>query len=279
MECQGVKNLLSEYLEGDLSDLQKAQVNQHLSSCKDCAAELETLKRLVKGLGSLKKVTAPPDLLDGIHRQLGKKAFLSRFKVPLEAAGVLASIILVVLFINQLGIVKKEGRSGLMKAKAGSSAGVKVETETFSSVGALRELPETNAFTTSGPEAPAMKGLYYRGIAAPKISAREAVSGGEQFIFQHAEKEYDLKSEMPSEQRMTVITAKTNEDVAKVKTIVKELEGEVEREEANNLYIKIPAKNVPALFDQLKTADRESVAASPAAEELVHLDIQFPEKQ
>jgi len=249
MECQGVKNLLSEYLEGDLSDLQKAQVNQHLSSCKDCAAELETLKRLVKGLGSLKKVTAPPDLLDGIHRQLGKKAFLSRFKVPLETAGVLASIILVILFINQSGILKKEETPGLMKAKTGTSVGVEVESETFSSEGALRESPETITSTISRPEAPAIKVLY-----------RE-------------------KAEMPSEQRITVITAKTNEDVAKVKTIVKELEGEVEREEANNLYIKIPAKNLPALFDRLETADRESVITPSAAEESVHLDIQFPEKK
>ena len=254
MECKEAKSLLSEYLEGDLGDLQKAQVAKHLSTCSDCAAELETLKRLVNDMGSLKKIKAPSDLLDGIHRQLGiqpeKKAFLSRFKIQLETAGVLASIILVVLFINQSGISKKEGGSGLMKAKTGPSAVVNVETETFSS-------------TIFSPESPVIKELY----------DREKASSG---IFTE---NYNLKAEMPSEQKITVITAKTNEDVAKVKKIIKELEGEVEKEEANNLYIKIPAKNVPALFDRLETADRERVTSSAAAEESVYLDIRFPENK
>ena len=241
MDCKIIKNLLSEYLEGDLDDLQKAQVEKHLSTCKDCAAEVESLKHLIKDLGSLKKVSAPEDLLDGIHRQLGiqpkKKPFIDRIKLPLEAAGVLVSIILIVIFINQPGILRKG------KKAAG----------------------------------PAIEGAYESDKFMPEMSNRQGLSSGVLSFPQEADKDYSLKTEAPLKET-TVITAKTKEDVAKVKSIVKELEGEVEKEEANNLYVKIPAKNAPILFDRLESANKESY--SPVStQDSVHFDIQFSDQQ
>jgi len=229
MECKIIKDLLSEYLEGDLGDLQKAQVEEHLSVCKDCTAELESLKRLIKNLGSLKKVAAPPDLLDGIHRQLGiqpkKKVSVNRIWVPLEAAGVLVSIILIVLFINQPGILKKGQKA----------------------------------------TSPALEGAYKSDKFMPEMFNKQEISGEALSVPQETRAFLEER---------TVITARTKEDVTKIKSIVKELEGEVEKEEANNLYIKIPAKNATILFDRLESAEKENYSPS-AAQDTVHFDIQF----
>ena len=121
MECDKVKNLLSNYLENDLNDLQKAQVEYHINTCKSCQAEFESLKVMIRNLGDLKKVPAPKGLLEGIHADLGiepkKESLFKRIKIPLEAAGVLASIVLIIFFVNQNGILTHPKTAELAKTR------------------------------------------------------------------------------------------------------------------------------------------------------------------
>lgn len=53
MECNNIKELLVEYMDGSLYAKEAQKVDAHLSSCKECRRELETMKSLWFGLDAL----------------------------------------------------------------------------------------------------------------------------------------------------------------------------------------------------------------------------------
>ena len=96
MDCTRTRDLLSEYIDGALDTKAAAAIEEHLSTCEDCMAELVSLKEVVEELGSLETVKAPADFLGKIHERLEprsgfdrivRKLFVPfRIKVPLELA-------------------------------------------------------------------------------------------------------------------------------------------------------------------------------------------------
>ncbi|NIQ39786.1 MAG: hypothetical protein GTN81_14540 [Proteobacteria bacterium] len=110
MECAKIKELLSEYIDDVLDEKEKTLVDNHLSRCDDCKAELVSLKAVVGELGSLESVRAPEDFLDRLHERLeptftfGKLMRVLfvpiRIKVPLEFATVAALAILIFYVSN-----------------------------------------------------------------------------------------------------------------------------------------------------------------------------------
>lgn len=105
MECANIKELLSEYIDGVLDVQTEALVEEHLSICRGCREELASLKVVVEELGSLESVEAPKDFLEKLHERMERKFTFRklirvlfvpvRLKVPLEAATVLAIVILI----------------------------------------------------------------------------------------------------------------------------------------------------------------------------------------
>jgi anti-sigma factor RsiW len=58
MECDRVKGLLAAYLDSELSAEERAEVDKHLSSCRDCRRELESMRRAQDAVRSLLKEKA-----------------------------------------------------------------------------------------------------------------------------------------------------------------------------------------------------------------------------
>ena len=50
LNCNEIKGVLESYHNNELADRQKTEVEAHISSCDNCRAELESLKRLDKVL-------------------------------------------------------------------------------------------------------------------------------------------------------------------------------------------------------------------------------------
>lgn len=103
MECVDIKDVFSAYLDGDLPDEDRERISQHLLQCPLCAGEERALRETISLLGALPPLAAPPELLEGVHRGIGreappplwKKVFSpARVKIPLEVAAV-ALIVLV----------------------------------------------------------------------------------------------------------------------------------------------------------------------------------------
>jgi hypothetical protein len=110
MNCEEVKELLSEYLDGVLDPKTKTLVDEHLSACKGCQEELASLKALAHELGSLESIAPPRDFLDQLHERMEQRSpfpkilralFVPlRLKIPLEFAGAVAMAILVLSLLH-----------------------------------------------------------------------------------------------------------------------------------------------------------------------------------
>jgi hypothetical protein len=106
MDCERVKDRLSEFLEGSLPEIEQAGVTAHLAECLPCKAMKDGLDETLLLLRSLPPRQAPPALLEGIRRRIAqeetpptalwKKMFLpAHIKIPLEAAAAVVLFLLV----------------------------------------------------------------------------------------------------------------------------------------------------------------------------------------
>ncbi len=103
MDCILSRNLLSDLQDGTLDPATEARLAAHLRGCGECAGAGASLLAVRKLLRSLPPDPAPPELLQGIlaaveaeGRDAGAdpasvgadatRPFLSRFRIPLEAA-------------------------------------------------------------------------------------------------------------------------------------------------------------------------------------------------
>ncbi|MFV1950883.1 MAG: zf-HC2 domain-containing protein [Nitrospinota bacterium] len=124
MECEKVKQLLSEYMDGTLDVHMKEFVEEHFKICKGCLEELVSLETYlvsleayINELGSLKRVEAPQDFLEKVHQRLERrfefkkivrKIFVPiRIKVPLELIAVAATVLLVIYISKDIQPIKE----------------------------------------------------------------------------------------------------------------------------------------------------------------------------
>lgn len=106
MDCTQARNRLSQYQDGAMETAAADLLAAHLRGCGDCAAVAGSLAAVREHLRDLPPETAPPELLAGVLAAIGAegrntgggsastgadapKSFLSRFRVPLEAAAAL----------------------------------------------------------------------------------------------------------------------------------------------------------------------------------------------
>ncbi|MDD3580462.1 MAG: zf-HC2 domain-containing protein [Desulfobacca sp.] len=70
LDCQKVKELLSAYMDDELSEAQRELVQAHLGKCPVCRQELARLERLWQTLAALPEVAPPADLVERVLVQL-----------------------------------------------------------------------------------------------------------------------------------------------------------------------------------------------------------------
>ena len=66
MDCSHVRPLLDEYFEGTLPERPTAEVHSHLSTCRDCAAELRQIEMISAALEAVPRAAPAADLLRSI---------------------------------------------------------------------------------------------------------------------------------------------------------------------------------------------------------------------
>jgi anti-sigma factor RsiW len=150
MECTRTWDLLSSYLDGDLSDREQEGIADHIRQCSRCAEEERALRETLTLLRALPAEAAPPELLKGVRLRIGektavplwKKLFLPvHIKIPLEAAAV------VLVFLLVYGIQKEmPATTPVPSPPATAESGKRV-----AGTGSVAERPD--AVTTRGPEA------------------------------------------------------------------------------------------------------------------------------
>lgn len=70
MNCEKVLNLLSAYVDRELSPEEQRLVRAHLVGCRDCGAEYDALVALKQHLASLPSVEVPADFFAGVSARL-----------------------------------------------------------------------------------------------------------------------------------------------------------------------------------------------------------------
>ena len=69
-----VRNLSSDYIEGDLDQETEDRINAHLEWCPPCRTFIETLRATVKLLGLSKRQQAPTSFRERLLERLRREA-------------------------------------------------------------------------------------------------------------------------------------------------------------------------------------------------------------
>lgn len=64
LTCREVTELVTDYLEGRQSFVERLRFNLHLGMCRHCRAYLHQMKRTIRTLGRLPSEPIPPDVRD-----------------------------------------------------------------------------------------------------------------------------------------------------------------------------------------------------------------------
>src|SRR4051812_39246743 len=88
MLCAESQNLLSDYLDGELSDARRIAVDAHLRDCARCATLRNDLARIIHASASLPLHTPSPKVWIGIQREIaGRSGVLAGPKSWWDRAG------------------------------------------------------------------------------------------------------------------------------------------------------------------------------------------------
>lgn len=99
-------NLLwSQYIEGDLEESQRAELEAHLRECDICRGEISKLRQTVSFLSQLEELQAPEDFLPKVnnklkrHRKKRQKAENDSIYGQRLTSGLIIATLIVVIFI------------------------------------------------------------------------------------------------------------------------------------------------------------------------------------
>lgn len=115
MNLDHSRELLHDYARGELSDQDRAIVEEQLSNSQELRQELEMAKSYYAAIDEIDQVPVPAHFLENVHRRIDaktKRSVLSRLlfplhmKLPIEFAGVVATVTLII-FIFMPHLEKK----------------------------------------------------------------------------------------------------------------------------------------------------------------------------
>ncbi len=70
MNCKYVSKVLSEYVDGNLTEAEAGEIESHVQGCEACAAELEATENLVASLAGLGRLRSPVDSWSGVQARI-----------------------------------------------------------------------------------------------------------------------------------------------------------------------------------------------------------------
>lgn len=88
MQCAEYQSLLSDYLDGDLSETERRAADAHMRDCARCATVRNDLARIIHASASLPVQTPSPRVWEGIRREIaGGSSVVSGPKAWWDRAG------------------------------------------------------------------------------------------------------------------------------------------------------------------------------------------------
>lgn len=169
MTCIEVKELLDEFVSGELDEKKEAEISAHLEGCPDCKREMEELKAMKESLGAFVK-DSERSLADSVMSEIRKELYpVKRLPFIARHIGLAASLVVIVALFAFSSLERRDGKSA----------------------------PELNGadlkFSTTG-EAETLEGSFY----APSVPPFELEEPVEEEL-PSAEPNYDVNREFVTE--------------------------------------------------------------------------------
>jgi anti-sigma factor RsiW len=117
MNCSKTRKLISPYIDGELSEVKKRELEDHMKGCEECRAEMEEMKGLRQLFVNTDKFEAPY----GFHGRVlanvntSKPGWRSGISIPVRLAEALTVLGLVAVGVMSGTLLVK----GLIPEKAG----------------------------------------------------------------------------------------------------------------------------------------------------------------
>jgi hypothetical protein len=104
MKCRDDREMINSFLDNKIDPMKDKLLAEHIESCAQCKAELEFLLKYRKIVSEIKPVSPPENFIYELHRKIEMETaesplrkffqsmtyFISSYRFPFEAAGVLA---------------------------------------------------------------------------------------------------------------------------------------------------------------------------------------------
>ncbi len=75
MNCRKVMNLISAYIDGELTGAEMLAIRRHLSECSECTREYESLRGLKEAMSRLRTVVPRKDLAAAVVAKIEEQQF------------------------------------------------------------------------------------------------------------------------------------------------------------------------------------------------------------
>jgi hypothetical protein len=147
--CKAVRPLLDAYYDGELSQLESADVAKHLEGCLNCRGDVGDIGRIAASLREFKPVELPYDFANRFEEVLARKSRVVPFRRPV-VWGTIAAVAAAVL---------------AFAFHAGPGGGPNVSPNTVASHQVLK--PST--LVANNPDQPAVKPPHSAGIDQKKL--------------------------------------------------------------------------------------------------------------
>lgn len=111
MDCRGIRQWLSLYLDNELGSSEQQKVEEHLQECPACMEYYRSIKLTKQYCSSLKDVDLPLGFHDRLHQKLVKEEqekMPRKFKFKI-GAGLAAALVLILIGISLSGEISLQG--------------------------------------------------------------------------------------------------------------------------------------------------------------------------
>ncbi len=109
MKCETIRNMISSYIDKDLNAIEKTELEKHLTDCKECREEYESMLDIIAVCGNLEEVELPQNFRTELHQRLveekKKKNFFGSFlgnKNMRMTTGLVAAALVIAIGIGSL---------------------------------------------------------------------------------------------------------------------------------------------------------------------------------
>ncbi len=158
MNCQEVQERLSEYLEQSLDDASIRTVDIHLSSCRLCRAEADSLVRCIQNIAGLPTVEPPlgfaQRVMSHVREIEARPSVWERLWFPLGIKMPIHATAIILIGILAVYLLEKEEPNKNLLTTPGQVASRSEKQEPAEPAAPANSLPDTKQSTPVGPVPP-----------------------------------------------------------------------------------------------------------------------------